>query len=248
MKNLTKITLISLATLTALSIGAWAECLADVDMGGHKISNVAEPVRAKDVATKGYVDESLPDMREYLTEEETTYKIEDKLKKTSRFIRDNDVDSDTHAVVFDTVTGLLWSDHVFTVTKPWMLYAAWEACPGEYAVGSDTTGECRDTVGDTATSYCENLTLGHIHSWRLPSTKELLSIRKEFSTTSYYSAFSNKPEVYYWTFENYPNNPLKARTVSFSNNHYLFQSYDNSTTFKQRSLAIRCVSDEYNVK
>ena len=252
MKNLTKMTLISLATLTALSMGAWAECSADVDMGGHKISNVADPIRAKDVATKGYVDELLPDMREYLTEEGTLSKIDevkDKLiKQTSRFIRDNDVDSSTYAVILDTVTGLLWTDHVYTVKKPWMLWAAYDACPNTHTIGSDTTNMCRDTGGDTATSYCENLELGGIYNWRLPTIKELIGIRKVFSESAYYSNFSNKPNVKYWTSENYPENHFRARTVSFDDNSELISASYSDSEFKYKSLSIRCISDQYNTE
>jgi len=241
MKNLTKTTLISLATLTALSMGAWAECSGDVDMGGHRITNVADPVNFKDVVTKGYMDEALPDMRDYFTEEDTVYTISRMLKKRDRFIRNNDVDSSTHAIVLDTVTGLLWADHAI-VTKQWMLWDAYEACPNN--LGDNQLNACRDTVGDTAMSYCENLSLGHIYSWRLPSTKELLTIRKEFSETSNYDAFSYNSEESYWTYENYPDNYFQAMAVSFDNDHPLFLGYDDHK-FKDDEHAVRCVSSEY---
>jgi len=55
MKNLTKMTLISLATLTALSMGAWAECSADVDMGGHKVTTSATEFADNELVSKAYV-------------------------------------------------------------------------------------------------------------------------------------------------------------------------------------------------
>ena len=67
MKNLTKTTLISLATVTALSLGAWATCSDNVDMGEHKIVNVADPENDKDVVNKKYLIEMLVKNRKALT-------------------------------------------------------------------------------------------------------------------------------------------------------------------------------------
>jgi predicted small secreted protein len=51
--------LLSTAVVTAamaVSSGVWAACSADIDMGGNKITNAADPTAAQDVATKAYVD------------------------------------------------------------------------------------------------------------------------------------------------------------------------------------------------
>ena len=91
MKNLTRTTLISLATLTALSLGAWATCSDNVDMGGFKIVNVADPEEPQDVANKKYIDNLVEELKPILDE---------------RFSRNNDI-----FIVTDHNTGLEWQDN-----------------------------------------------------------------------------------------------------------------------------------------
>jgi len=95
MKNLTKITLILFATLTALSMGAWAECSADVDMGGNSIINVADPVDDQDVVTLSYLNK-------YISGGDSTL--------TARFTRNNDT-----LIVTDHTTGLMWQDNFHVI-------------------------------------------------------------------------------------------------------------------------------------
>jgi len=91
MKNLTKMTLILFATLTTLSMGAWAECSADVDMGGNKIRNVDDPEFDQDVATKKYVDDLIAKIN---------------LALIKRYTRNDD-----KMIVTDSRTGLIWQDN-----------------------------------------------------------------------------------------------------------------------------------------
>jgi len=91
MKNLTKTTLILLATLIALSLGAGATCSDDVDMGGHKIVNVADPKFDQDVATKKYVDDLIAKIN---------------LALIKRYTRNDD-----KMIVTDSRTGLIWQDN-----------------------------------------------------------------------------------------------------------------------------------------
>lgn len=69
----------------------------------------------------------------------------------------------TSDIVTDVVTGLMWQDDeaVKTVKKLWQI---------------DGETEDVNTSGDTATTYCKELTLGGYSDWRLPSSTELEGI------------------------------------------------------------------------
>jgi len=71
---------------------------------------------------------------------------------------------DAKEVVTDNVTGLMWQDDNNIVSKQWITSANYNA--GNYS----------DTSGDTATTYCSNLTLGGYSNWRVPTLVELESI------------------------------------------------------------------------
>ena len=65
---------------------------------------------------------------------------------------------DSKEIVIDHVTGLMWQDDTAAVKKPWS-----ESYNG-------------DTSGNTATTYCANLSLGGYADWRLPTISELQGI------------------------------------------------------------------------
>ena len=73
---------------------------------------------------------------------------------------------DVNEIVTDNITNLIWQDNNETkiVLKRWVTSANYNA--GNYS----------NTTGDTATTYCENLTLGDYSDWRVPTIKELESI------------------------------------------------------------------------
>ena len=68
--------------------------------------------------------------------------------------------------VIDNITRLMWQDNkeAKTATKPWITRE------------NSREGKYDDTTGDTAVSYCENLTLDNYSDWRLPTVRELHSI------------------------------------------------------------------------
>jgi len=93
-------------------------------------------------------------------------------------------------IVTDNVTGLMWQDNAdaTSVTKPWVTQANYDA--GNYS----------DTSGDTATTYCSNLTLGGYSDWRLPLYEELESIVDygRYAPTID-PVFLNVTSSYYWS-------------------------------------------------
>jgi len=96
---------------------------------------------------------------------------------------------DSKEVVTDNVTGLMWQDNpdVASVKKPWIVVLS----------------KPYDTSGNTATTYCTDLTLGGYDDWRLPTIEELdgivdygrvpPAIDSEFVNTAFES------NVYYWS-------------------------------------------------
>lgn len=76
----------------------------------------------------------------------------------SSYSRDN-----TNEIVTDNVTGFMWQDDT-TGWKPYVTEESWNL------------QEYNNTSGDTAVTYCENLTLGGHTDWRLPSLRELQTI------------------------------------------------------------------------
>jgi len=106
------------------------------------------------------------------------------------------VDVDT---VLDVVTGLQWQDNadVGVVKKTWTR-------------DSDTN----NSDGDTANTYCESLTLAGYSDWRLPNSKELMSIvdygrRPPTLNTAYFQnhgigSDNLTREVAFWTADSVP--------------------------------------------
>ena len=145
---------------------------------------------------------------------------------------------DTKEIVTDTITGLQWQDDADakTVTKPWLTQTNYDICTGSNGQTQDTS-KCSDTSGDTAATYCSNLTLGGYSDWRLPSNNELIYIiDRSKSNPAIDSTFQNIVSNYYWSSTTRVYNKSYALDVTFNmGNGYWDDKASNNY--------VRCVRD-----
>ncbi|MCK9333072.1 MAG: DUF1566 domain-containing protein [Candidatus Cloacimonetes bacterium] len=116
---------------------------------------------------------------------------------------------DTNNIVTDNVTGLMW--HAASVTKPWLTSENYTTCSN-----NTTSQACYDTSGDTATSYCQDLSLGGYTDWRLPTAEELegtLDYGKVYPAIDI--TFQNISSDYYWSSTTNESYKYTAWLVSF---------------------------------
>jgi len=144
---------------------------------------------------------------------------------------------DTKEVVTDHITGLMWQDDADanTTTKPWLTQTNYDICTGSNGQTQDTS-KCTDTSGDTAATYCADLTRGDYSDCRLPTIDELMYIadrskRYPAIDTAY---FQNVASRYYWSSTTVVDYEYFAWNVSFYN------GYDNWRN-KSSSYYVRCV-------
>jgi hypothetical protein len=128
-----------------------------------------------------------------------------------------------NGVVKDNATGLEWQDDVPPVEKPWVTQANYDA------------GNYDDTSGDTATTYCENLTHDGKSDWRVPTIEELVSITdKGRVDPSIDPTFQNVTSSGYWSSTTYVGDTSRAFYV------YFYDGYGNAYA-KGTSYYVRCV-------
>jgi len=132
---------------------------------------------------------------------------------------------DNKNIVTDNITGLQWQDdeEAKTITKRWVTQANYDA--RNYS----------DTSGDTAITYCHNLSLGEHTDWRLPSKSELLSIVDYGRySSSINPIFENIYSSLYWSSTTTARYTYGAWYVYFGNGYaYSFSKYHTNR--------VRCV-------
>ena len=142
---------------------------------------------------------------------------------------------DTNDIVTDHVTGLMWQDddNVSSVTKQWLIDANYNTCT------SDTSSDaCCDTTGDTAATYCADLSLGGYNDWRLPTAEELEGIvdyGKDGPAVDI-AYFNHVSSSYYWSSTTFEYGRYDAWIVGFSFGNV-------GLNFKVNSSYVRCVRD-----
>jgi len=140
----------------------------------------------------------------------------------NRYIRDA-----SKEVVLDVTTNLMWQDDAAVADvankKQWVTSANFNA--GNYS----------NTSGDTATTYCTNLSLGGYTDWRLPSKDELSGIVKStVNNPSISGVFQHTASNDYWSSTTCAGYSDLAWGVYFSNG---YQDYYSKTS----SYDVRCV-------
>lgn len=139
---------------------------------------------------------------------------------TSTLYRD-----DINEVVIDTTNNLMWQDDkdTKTVIKIWA-----------YIKDAVSDADYYDTSGDTAATYCSELTLGGYSDWRLPTKNELLLMISYSSVETLFAYYS--PNNDYWTSETKEDTISNAYTV-------IFPSGVIGDLNKGKKANFRCVRD-----
>ena len=120
--------------------------------------------------------------------------------------------------------------------KPWITWENYEICKE-----NKNSPACNDTSGDTATTHCNNLTLGDYTNWRLPTKNELKSIKDASSPTFVESTFQSiYPNTEHWTSttsEDYPDQAWGEYLTNETEEHY------SLWIWKQDDYVVKCVRD-----
>ncbi len=131
-------------------------------------------------------------------------------------------------IVTDNSTGIMWQDSE-NIKKPWVTQE-------NYISGNYT-----DTSGDTAATYCKNLTLGEHVDWRLPTSDELYYLSdKGLEKPSIDHAFQNITfDDSYWS-------STASKTISKAWYVNFDDGYKEDAN-KSSNFFVRCVRGENKI-
>ena len=141
------------------------------------------------------------------------------------YIRD-----DSKEVVVQISTGLMWQDNAVaqTVRKRWLTELNYHKC-------TNNNTDCKNTAGDTAATYCTDLSLGGFSDWRLPTKEELSGIVKRDATNpSISTVFQHTASSHYWSSATYAGYASSAWRVGFNTG-------SQNRNSKSNSNYVRCV-------
>jgi len=105
-----------------------------------------------------------------------------------------------NSIFFEESTGLMWQDDsdAKSIEKLWITEANYRL------------KNYFDTSGDTATTYCNNISLGDYNDWRLPTIDELEELYNKRSN------LNNLTSSFYWTSTSAKNDSYRAWVVHFN--------------------------------
>lgn len=136
----------------------------------------------------------------------------------NNFPIDNFYRDEDSNIVFDGRTGLIWTD----TESSMILKFSWL----------------------NAIDYCANLTLGGYNDWRLPNTRELMSIiDKKIYEQMFYPVFKYSSNEYYWT-SLYANVFFNNLGIAY-NSQFGFNAYFNNFTISGSDYNLDGNYDEY---
>ncbi len=138
---------------------------------------------------------------------------------------------DTKQIVIDNLTKLIWQDNsdAKKVKRQWLTNNHYDNC-----ILNSLSSSCHNTNGTTAATYCSELSISTFTDWRLPTTKELVSIVKYGrNTPSIDKVFRNTSFEHYWS-----SNMVEKYHQAWS---IYFRNGDVSTKNKNEMCYVRCV-------
>jgi len=188
--------------------------------------------------TPSNTDKNITDEKDNLVEKEeiVTLKVKTLIKKTGEIksynekgdeVTDDSLQDDgyyqkglsidyTRAsdIVTDELNSLMWQDdnQVKDIKKQWLTDENYNTCSDDFSSTS-----CYDTTGDTAETYCSELTLGGYRDWRLPTSVELETIINygKYNPVIDEEYFQNISVGFYWSSSTYKEYASNAWYIDF---------------------------------